>query len=162
MTQSSSRLPDLGPRGEGWFAIQLVLIAAIAGLAFARVYWPETAAAELTVIGIVSIVAGAVLFVAGLVSLGPALTPFPRPSDRGELVDRGIYRAVRHPLYGAVILIALGWSLAEAPLALVPTALLAVFLDLKARREETWLEERYPEYRAYSGRTRRRFVPWLY
>jgi protein-S-isoprenylcysteine O-methyltransferase Ste14 len=162
MTPGSSRLPDLGPRGEGWFAVQLALIGAIVGLAFARVYWPESAADELTVVGIVAIVVGVALFVAGVVSLGPALTPFPRPSDRGGLVDRGVYRIVRHPLYGGVILIALGWSLAESPLALAPTAVLAGFLDLKARREEAWLEERYADYRAYADRTRHRFVPWLY
>src|SRR2546421_3485577 len=162
MTPGSSRLPDLGPRGEGWFAIQLVLFAAIVGLAFARVYWPEGAADELTVIGILAMAAGIVLFVVGLVSAGKALSPFPRPKDDGALIDRGVYRTVRHPLYGAIILIALGWSLAESPLALIPTVALALFLDLKARREEAWLEERYPEYRAYARRTRRRFLPLLY
>jgi protein-S-isoprenylcysteine O-methyltransferase Ste14 len=158
----SSRLPDLGPRGEGWFAIQLALLGAIAGLAFVSIYWPESAADELTVIGIILMAAGIVLFLVGVASLGPALSPFPRPASGGTLVERGIYRAVRHPLYGALILIALGWSLAESPLALIPTALLALFLDLKARREEEWLEERYPDYRGYSERTSRRFVPWIY
>jgi protein-S-isoprenylcysteine O-methyltransferase Ste14 len=162
MTHGSSRLPDLGPRGEGWFAIQLALMGAIVGLAFVNVYWPNAAADELTVIGIIAIALGIVLFVVGLVSVGGALSPFPRPRDRGALVDRGIYRTVRHPLYGAIILIALGWSLAEAPLGLIPTAALALFLDLKARREEAWLQQRYPEYAAYAQRTRRRFVPFLY
>ncbi len=162
MTPGSSRLPDLGPRGEGWFAIQLALFAAIVGLAFARVYWPEPAVDELTVIGIIAMVAGLVLFLLALFSAGAALSPFPRPKERGALVDRGVYRTVRHPIYGAIVLIALGWSLAESPLALIPTALLALFLDLKARREEAWLVERYPEYAAYQSRTRRRFVPWMY
>jgi protein-S-isoprenylcysteine O-methyltransferase Ste14 len=44
----------------------------------------------------------------------------------------------------------------------VPTALLAVLFDLKARREEAWLIERFPEYADYRARTPRRFVPWLY
>jgi protein-S-isoprenylcysteine O-methyltransferase Ste14 len=53
-------------------------------------------------------------------------------------------------LYAGAIVIGLGWSLADAPLAFVPTALLAVFFDLKARREEAWLIERFPStaYRA--------------
>ena len=79
MTPGSSRLPDLGPRGEGWLAIQLALFAAIVGLAFARVYWPESAADELTVIGIIAIAAGIALFLLALVSAGAALSPFPRP-----------------------------------------------------------------------------------
>ena len=68
---------------------------------------------------------------------------------------------MRHPVYGGVLLLALGWSLAEAPLALVPTALLALVFDLKSRREEVWLRERYPEYAAYAERTRSRFIPRL-
>jgi protein-S-isoprenylcysteine O-methyltransferase Ste14 len=60
------------------------------------------------------------------------------------------------------MLIALGWSLADAPLALVPTALLVALLHLKAEREEAWLLGRYPAYAAYRGRTPHRFVPWLY
>ena len=59
-------------------------------------------------------------------------------------------------------MIAFGWSFAEAPLGLVPTALLAVLFDLKARREEAWLIERFPEYADYRARTPRRLLPWLY
>jgi len=69
---------------------------------------------------------------------------------------------VRHPVYGGAILVGLGWSLAAAPLGLAPTALLAVLFDLKARREEAWLIERFPDYAVYRLRTRWRFVPWLY
>ena len=79
-----------------------------------------------------------------------------------RLRQGGIFGLVRHPVYGGVILIGLGWSLADAPLGLVPTALLAVLFDLKAQREEAWLIERFPEYAAYRAGTPRRFVPWLY
>src|SRR6266568_4067770 len=82
--------------------------------------------------------------------------------SRLHLRQGGIFGLVRHPVYGGVILIGLGWSLADAPLGLVPTALLAVLFDLKARREEAWLIERFPEYAAYRARAPRRFVPWLY
>ena len=53
-------------------------------------------------------------------------------------------------------------GLPRAPLGLIPTALLALLFDLKARREEAWLMERFPKYAAYRARTPRRFVPWLY
>ena len=68
---------------------------------------------------------------------------------------------MRHPVYGGVILIGLGWSSADAPLGFVPTALLAVLFDLKARREEAWLIERFSAYGAYRARTRR-LIPWLH
>jgi protein-S-isoprenylcysteine O-methyltransferase Ste14 len=44
----------------------------------------------------------------------------------------------------------------------VPTVLLAAVFDLKSRREEAWLLERFPEYEEYRERTPHRFVPWLY
>ena len=53
-------------------------------------------------------------------------------------------------------------ALADVPLGLVPTALLAVLIDRKAQREETWLIERFPDYALYRARTPRRFLPWLY
>jgi protein-S-isoprenylcysteine O-methyltransferase Ste14 len=34
------------------------------------------------------------------------------------------------------------------------------FFELKSRREETWLEERFPDYPAYRARTRR-LIPWI-
>ena len=44
---------------------------------------------------------------------------------------------------------------------LIAVALLALVLDLKRRREEVWLLERYPGYAAYRARTRA-LVPFLY
>jgi protein-S-isoprenylcysteine O-methyltransferase Ste14 len=159
---SASRLPEFGPRGEGWVALQLLLGAAIAGGGFVGVYWPGSLESFLSVLGLLIALAGALLVSLGVLSLGSSFTPLPRPRARTRLRQGGIFRRVRHPVYGGVILIGLGWSLADAPLGLVPTLLLAVLFDLKARREEDWLIERFPDYAAYRARTPRRFVPWLY
>src|SRR6266567_2839984 len=159
---SRSRLPELGSRGEGWVVLQLLLFAAIAGCGFVAVYWPGSVESFFGVLGLLIAVAGALLFVLGVLSLGSSFTPLPRPRTRTRLRQRGIFGLVRHPVYGGAILIGLGWSLADAPLGLVPTALLAVLIDLKAQREETWLIERFPEYALYRARTPRRFLPWLY
>ena len=156
------RLPELGPRGEGWVALQLLLGAAIAGCGFVGVYWPRSVESFVAVLGLLIAVAGALLVVLGVLSLGSSFTPLPRPRARTRLRQGGIFRLVRHPVYGGAILVGLGWSLADAPLGLIPTLLLAVPFDLKARREEAWLIERFPEYAAYRARTPRRFVPWLF
>src|SRR6266496_1010988 len=151
-------------RAQGPFLIYMDLCAdaATAGSGFVGVYWPGSLASFVAVLGLLIAVVGAVLVVSGVLSLGRSFTPLPRPRARTRLRQGGIFRLVRHPVYGGTILLALGWSLADAPLGLVPTALLAVLFDLKARREETWLIERFPEYAAYRARTPRRFVPWLY
>jgi protein-S-isoprenylcysteine O-methyltransferase Ste14 len=48
-----------------------------------------------------------------------------------------------------------------AGLALLMAVLLGVFFDLKSRREEAWLSERFADYAAYAAGTRR-LIPWLY
>jgi protein-S-isoprenylcysteine O-methyltransferase Ste14 len=45
--------------------------------------------------------------------------------------------------------------------ALVAAMVLAWALDRKARLEERWLRERFPEYEDYMRRVRR-FLPWIY
>jgi protein-S-isoprenylcysteine O-methyltransferase Ste14 len=159
---SGFRLPELGRRGGGWVLLQLLLGAAIAGCGFVGVYWPGSVESFFGVLGLLIAVAGVLLVVLGVLALGRSFTLLPRPRVRSRLRQGGIFGLVRHPVYGGVILIGLGWSLADAPLGLVPTALLALLFDLKARREEAWLIERFSEYAAYRARTPRRFVPLLY
>jgi protein-S-isoprenylcysteine O-methyltransferase Ste14 len=161
---ASSRLPSLGKRGEGWFAIQLVLMGLVGLAALVHVYWPDSVAGVFGILGLALIALALALFAFAAVSLlvARAVTVFPRPREQSALAQHGVYRIVRHPVYGAVLLIALGWSLALAPLGLIPTALLAVVFDLKARIEEAWLSERHADYAAYRERTPRRFVPGVY
>lgn len=156
-------LPALGARGGGWVAIQVALLAAILLSALVGLGWPEVWAVVAYVVGSGSIAAGAALLVAGGVGLGSALTPFPAPRQGGELRTTGAYRLVRHPMYGGGILLALGWSIVFAtPLGLALTALLALFADLKARREELWLEDDFAEYPDYARATKHRLIPFLW
>jgi len=159
---SGRTLPELGPRGEGWVVLQTLLFGAIVGCGYTGVFWPSGAESYLVVLGILIVVAGALLLLLGVAALGRSFTALPRPRRTGKLRQHGIYRLVRHPVYGGVLVLALGWSLADAPLALVPTALLAALFDLKSRREEAWLVDRYPEYPAYRERTPHRFIPFAY
>lgn len=158
-----SRLPTLGAHGEGWVTGQVLLLAAVgvAGVVD-RPDWDGDALAVSTVVGLGLVVAGLVIGIVGVRDLGPSLTPVPRPKDGAALVQQGIYGWVRHPLYLGLVLGALGWALFSASLLGVAfTVALAVFLDLKARREEVWLRERYPLYAHYARRVRR-FVPGVY
>ena len=164
---ASSRLADLprlGTRGGGWVVIQLALMALVGVSALTGVYWPDPVAGVLTLVGLGLIAAALLLLLMAGFSLVLARsgTVFPRPRRGASVAQGGVYRRVRHPVYGAVLLLALGWSLAESPLGLIPTALLAVVFDLKARVEEAWLEERLPDYASYRARTPRRFVPGVY
>ncbi len=86
----------------------------------------------------------------------------PRPKQNGRLIEHGIYRYIRHPMYTAVMLFSLGCALASPSLesALMLIALCLVLVR-KARLEETWLRQKYPFYSDYISKTRG-FLPWLY
>ncbi|MGH8681891.1 MAG: methyltransferase family protein, partial [Burkholderiales bacterium] len=87
---------------------------------------------------------------------------FPHPREGVQLVRRGVYGLVRHPVYAGLLVGALGWALAWLSVAgVIFSALLAAFFDRKARREERWLRSRFPEYAAYQRQVRR-FIPGIY
>jgi protein-S-isoprenylcysteine O-methyltransferase Ste14 len=152
-----THLPSLGPRGEGWVALQVALMAAVLVAGVFGPGWPRA----VRIAGIVLAVAGAGFFVASLRALGESLTPLPKPRRRAQLVQHGPYRLVRHPIYGAGMGAFLGYGLATSVPALALAGLLALFWVLKAAVEERWLEERFPTYGEYRRRTPRRFLPWL-
>ncbi len=157
-----SRLPALGPRGEGWVIIQFVLLGVVAVSGLAGPAWEDPARVVTSVLGAALLALGLLLAGRGLVDLREALTPLPHPRDGASLVDTGTYRLVRHPIYGGIIVGAAGYGLLLAsPLTLAGAAVLLGFFRLKSGREEQWLEARYPGYAAYRARTRR-LVPFLY
>jgi protein-S-isoprenylcysteine O-methyltransferase Ste14 len=153
-------LPSLGPRGEGWLIGQLLLIAAVVLAPMGAPQADIPPPANWT--GIALIFGGLLLATVSVVALGPSMTVFPRPAPRGGLVERGPYRVVRNPVYLGLDLLAIGSALAKWSLVtLIVAVVLAVFLDLKARREEALLAAKFPDYAAYRARTAR-FIPGIY
>ena len=124
--------------------------------------WPDAVRWPALLAGAGLLLMGAGLAFFGASSLGRNLTPLPRPKDDATLVETGAYRLVRHPIYGGIILMAYGWSLiAQSWLTLAYATVVFLFLDLKSRREERWLKEKFPGYAEYSKRVRK-LIPFLY
>lgn len=147
-------------RGGLWVLAQAVLMLAVLVLApGCQGHRRQTAG---MVCGVILCALGGVCGIAGAVVLGKSLTPLPRPGQQSRLVRHGIYGLMRHPLYTSVLLVALGWALiwGSGP-ALLAALALGPFFEAKARREERWLREQFPEYADYARRVRR-FIPWVY
>jgi protein-S-isoprenylcysteine O-methyltransferase Ste14 len=140
-----------------WVSGQILLMALVAVAAIMGSNWP--AGLVLASIGVVVAAVGGLTMIWGGRTLGRSLTPFPSP--RGEHLERGPYRFIRHPMYGGGIVLALGVSLASSPWALVPTAALIPFFLVKARYEERLLAQADPSYAEYLTRVRKRFSPGL-
>ena len=118
--------------------------------------WP------LVVLGATAIALGGWIVLSGTRRLCDSFTALPRPHRHATLIQDGVYARIRHPIYAGVICLGLGWAVTTLSLpALFGALVLVVVLDLKARREEVWLAERYPAYAEYRSRTHR-FVPGVY
>ena len=103
----------------------------------------------------------AIALMAGF-NLGKNLTPLPRPKENAELIQGGLYRFVRHPIYFGVIVLSIGWGLIQqSTLVWLYVIVIAIFFDIKSLREEQWLVERFSAYVDYQGRVRK-LIPWVY
>ncbi len=81
--------------------------------------------------------------------------------ENHELIQRGPYRLVRHPIYSGILLMVLGTAVLAGSLG----AFLALFLCfgglwIKLRQEEKLLSKHFPEYAQYQARTKA-LVPFL-
>ena len=155
-----------GSRGEWYVVAQGLLFAlvilgprTVAGLPA----WSPQYSVVARLAGIALMMAGGALATAGLVGLGRRnLTALPYPRPESTLVVGGPYCIVRNPIYSGLIFAAFGWALwVNGWLTLGYALLLFVFFDIKSRREERWLAEKFPEYEAYQSRVRK-LIPWVY
>jgi len=135
--------------------VQFILIGAVA----AATKWPvgpvlfegNTATG---IAGRVLVAVGVLLAVAAFAALGRAVQVAPQPLPGASLVDRGIYRYLRHPMYTAATMVCVGLVLLRPHFTVLGSALaVVVYYLIKERYEERLLLERYPEYSAYRART---------
>lgn len=152
-------------RGGYWLIGQGILFVLYAAALIAPVKW-----FTLPLFGNLGHVTGALLAILGIWmgisafwTLGRSLTPFPAPLQNAQLVAYGVYRIVRHPIYGALFLLGLGvafWvnNLGAAAVAI----LLLLFFRLKSGQEEVFLVGKYPDYVAYQKKNRKRLIPFLW
>jgi protein-S-isoprenylcysteine O-methyltransferase Ste14 len=153
-----------GDRGEYWVLAQALLLL---GFVLLPVYgvWPLPPTPWVyglwAFAGLLGLAGGLVLLQA-LFTLGGSLTPLPHPRDDSTLVQSGLYAYVRHPVYLGVICLA--WAVAIATLSLTHLAgaiAFFLFFDAKSRREERWLVQRYSEYSDYRKLVNR-LIPGVY
>lgn len=146
-------------RGGGWRSTLLLALqfAAMIGVAVTGVVVPPNlplAALQLAAFGLMG-------WTFALLGVG-RFNARPEVHARARLVVAGPYRVIRHPMYVAVLALALAWLLGRFtwPGLACWIALLAVALA-KMPIEERALAARFPEYEEYRRRTAR-LLPGLF
>jgi protein-S-isoprenylcysteine O-methyltransferase Ste14 len=151
----------MGKKGEGYVVIQFLLFGLI-GLGPKSASWLPQWSAETWWVGLVVGAVGVGLVFAGIFALGTNLTAVPHPKENSTLVQQGAYKLVRHPIYSGILIGSIGYALLNrSPLVLLYTLLLFILFDIKSRREEVWLAEKFPTYTDYQKRVSK-LIPFLY
>ena len=106
---------------------------------------------------------GTLIVMISEISLKRNLTTTPEPISGGYQVTSGLYHFVRHPMYSGIILMGLGFGIWMNDLIkILLTAGIFIFLDIKSRAEEKWLEKTFSGYVSYKKQVTKKFIPWLY
>ena len=87
-------------------------------------------------------------------------TPMTQKVDP-ELVTRGPYRLVRHPIYSGILLAGIGTALALSWLWLIGFALTGIYFVYAARVEERFLAEQFPDDYPRYKRSSKMLVPFV-
>lgn len=124
----------------GWLLVVLQFV-----LLVVLVLLPHRPATLLSLaIGVPLIAAGLVLGLAASRRLGAALTPTPVPIADAGLRTSGVYSYVRHPIYSAILLAALGFTIALGSWwTLLGLVALVAFFAVKYRWEDRLLAQEY-------------------
>lgn len=153
-----------GTKGEWYVVIQIFLfgLIAISPLIPGLPRWGAPWSTITLVIGLGLFLAGSTLVLLGLANLGRNLSALPHPKEDAQMVEQGVYKIVRHPIYSGIIQGAIGYALFTANLLTLILALsLFFFFDIKSRREESYLARKFDDYTSYQQRVKK-LIPFIY
>jgi protein-S-isoprenylcysteine O-methyltransferase Ste14 len=111
--------------------------------------------------GVVLCAAGVALVIASRRALGRSWSDLVVLKNNHELIQRGPYRWMRHPLYSGMLLAILGSAITvntRVAYLAVPVVLFGFWV--KSRQEEALLEQHFSEYRQYRQRVKA-FIPFV-
>ncbi|MFA7616772.1 MAG: isoprenylcysteine carboxylmethyltransferase family protein [Moheibacter sp.] len=115
----------------------------------------------LQLLGSVVFVIGMLIVFLSVLKLNRNLSVFPTPKKDGKMIETGLYKYIRHPIYTGIVVAGLGFSVySESGFRLIVTLLLLVLFYFKSKYEEQKLIDVFSDYKDYMKRTGR-FLPKL-
>ena len=139
------------PKDIFFVGIQLILFVVylfrISKIDFVAPNW-------LQLIGLFLSVVGIIISIAALITLNKNLSPYPTPKEGAELIQAGIYKFIRHPIYTGILFFTFGFSMySENALRLIIFFSLLILFRFKAAYEEKLLQDKYSNYTDYKKTT---------
>lgn len=109
--------------------------------------------------GILLAILGGITCCIAVLQLNTNLSPFPTPKNGSSLINNGVFKYIRHPIYGGILVGLLGIGIYFTSLyKVIIVALLFVLFYFKSKYEENRLISAFPEY-IHFRKTRGRFFP---
>ena len=117
---------------------------------------PEKQIIEVTplsyILGFLIIIISLIILLVAIKDLGRNLSPFPRPIKNSNLVTKGIYRFMRHPMYYSLIFISFGVFITKLSIYyLFLSTSLILIIKFKIALEEQYLKNKFKNYLFYKN-----------
>ena len=145
------------------YSILLIGMLVLAGLDAGRFHWAPVARIVQAAGWLAGVLAGSLIF--WVASVNTYLSRAVRIQEERDqqVVSRGPYRWVRHPMYVGVILLMLGIPLMlGSGWAELMGGLIGVLFVIRTALEDRSLGKELPGYREYAERVRYRLIPGLW
>jgi len=114
---------------------------------------------SISITGIILSIIGALTIFIALLQLNTNLSPFPTPKSNSKLIQNGLFKYIRHPIYTGILLLLSGYAVyVNSSAKLIISLLLLMLFFLKTTYEEERLLSKFPNYSEYKKRTGR-FLP---
>jgi len=98
------------------------------------------------------------IIILSMLQLNTNLSPFPSPKAGSKLIQNGLYKYVRHPIYSGILITLCSYALYyESVYKLIILSLLYILFYFKSSYEEKRLLKTFPNYKIYKGNTGRFF-----
>ncbi len=103
-------------------------------------------------------VIGFLIIIIALLQLNKNLSPFPTPKSNSELIQIGLYKYIRHPIYTGIIISVFGFGLyTNSGYRIIIVLFLLILFYYKSSYEENLLLNKYPDYFGYKNKVGRFF-----
>ena len=103
-------------------------------------------------LGFLIIIIAFIILLVAIKELGRNLSPFPRPLKNSSLINTGIYRFTRHPMYYSLIFISFGVLVIKLSIYyLFLTISLVLIIKFKIVLEEQYLKNKFKNYLLYKN-----------